>query len=77
MTVACCRCTKFRIHFTMRKVVELSRPVDISSKKRVVLGPTTISPAERQDQWWDEPLLKQAQAADTHIQAIAFQRILS
>ncbi len=45
MTVACCRCTKLRMHLTMRNVVELSRPVEISSRNNVVFGPTTISPA--------------------------------
>ena len=37
-------CTKLRMQRTMRKVVDESRPVLISSRNSVFLGPTTISP---------------------------------
>ena len=42
---ACKVSTKLRTQRTMRKVVEESRPVLISSRNSVFLGPTTISPA--------------------------------
>ena len=33
-----------RMHLTIRKVVELSRPVLISSRNSTLFGPTNISP---------------------------------
>ena len=42
--VASVRCTICCKHFTIWYVVELSRPVDISSMNRVFVGPTIISP---------------------------------
>lgn len=43
-TVASVRCTICCRHFTIWYVVELSRPVDISSINSVFVGPTIISP---------------------------------